>query len=199
VTVKGIPLLDVPETVTTTLPVVAPLGTGTTMFVGVQLVGVPVIALNVTVLDPWLAPKFVPVIVSEVPNGPEEGLMLVMLGAWITVKVMPLLASPPTVTTTGPVVAPAGTGAMMLVVLQFDTVAIVPLKVTVLVPCEAPKLEPVIVMAVPTAPEVWLKVVMLGAVAPPPFAALNAANATPQLPEAAKDALAEAVPATVCI
>ena len=174
-------------------------GAGTVMLVALQLVGAAVVPLNVTVLVPCVPPKFVPVIVTEVPNGPEEGLMLVMLGAWITVKVIPLLASPPTVTTTGPVVAPAGTGAMMLVALQFDTVAIVPLKVTVLVPCEAPKLEPVIVMAVPTAPEVWLKLVMLGAVAPPPFAALNAANATPQLPEAAKDAPAEAVPATVCI
>src|SRR5882762_6904641 len=136
VTVKGMPLLGVPATVTTTFPVVAPLGTGTTMLVEVQLVGVPVIVLKVTELDPWLAPKFVPVIVTEVPNEPEEGLTLVMLGAWTTVKVTPLLASPPTVTTTGPVVAPAGTGAMMLVALQFDTVAIVPLKVTVLVPCE---------------------------------------------------------------
>ena len=199
VTVKGMPLLGVPATVTTTFPVVAPLGTGTTMLVEVQLVGVPVMVLNVTVLDPWLAPKFVPVIVTEVPNGPEEGLTLVMLGAWTTVKVTPLLASPPTVTTTGPVVAPAGTGAMMLVALQFDTVAIVPLKVTVLVPCEAPKLEPVIVMAVPTAPDVWLKLVMLGAVAPPPFAALNAASATPQLPDAANDPPAEAIPAPVCI
>jgi len=51
------------------------------MVVEVQLVGVPVIVLNVTALDPWLAPKFVPVIVTEVPNGPEEGLMLLMLGA----------------------------------------------------------------------------------------------------------------------
>ena len=81
VTVNGTPLLEVPATVTTTLPVVAPLGAGTTMVVEVQLVGVPVIVLNVTALDPWLAPKFVPVIVTEVPNGPEEGLMLLMLGA----------------------------------------------------------------------------------------------------------------------
>jgi len=168
------------------------------MLVEVQLVGVPVMVLNVTVLDPWLAPKFVPVIVTEVPNGPEEGLTLVMVGAWITVKVTPLLGSPPTVTTTGPVVAPAGIGAMMLVALQLDTVAIVPLKVTVLVPCDAPKFVPVIVIAVPTAPVVWLKLVMVGAVPPPPLAALNAANATPQLPDVANDALAEAAPAVAC-
>jgi hypothetical protein len=51
-----------------------------------------------------------------------------------TIKVLPLLANPPTVTTTGPVVAPVGTVAMMLVVLQLVEVAGVPLNVTVLVP-----------------------------------------------------------------
>jgi hypothetical protein len=55
-----------------------------------------------------------------------------MLGA--TLKVTPLLATPPTVTTTGPVVAPDGTGATMLVLLQLVGVAAVPLKVTVLAP-----------------------------------------------------------------
>ena len=199
VIVKVDPLLSTPLAWTTTFPVVAPVGTGITIEVALQVPPGAKVPLKETVLVPRVDPKLVPVIVTEVPNGPEEGLTLVMLGAWTTVKVTPLLASPPTVTTTGPVVAPAGTGAMMLVALQFDTVAIVPLKVTVLVPCEAPKLEPVIVMAVPTAPEVWLKLVMLGAVAPPPFAALNAASATPQLPDAANDPLAEAIPAPVCI
>jgi hypothetical protein len=199
VTVKSTPLLEAPATVTTIFPDVAPLGTGTTMLVEVQVVGVPVIALNVTVLDPWLAPKFAPVIVTEVPRGPDVGLMLVMLGAVITVKLTPLLATPPTVTTTGPVVAPAGTGAMMLVALQFDTVAVVPLNVIVLVPCEVPKLEPVIVIAVPGAPDVWLKLVMLGAVPPPPLAALNAATTAPQASDADRDAAAEVRPALVCI
>jgi hypothetical protein len=39
-----------------------------------------------------------------------------------------------TVTKTGPVVALAGTGTAMLVALQLEGVAAVPLKVTVLVP-----------------------------------------------------------------
>jgi hypothetical protein len=64
------------------------------------------------------------------------------------------LAIPPTVTATLPVVAPGGTGAVMLVALQFVGAATVPLKVTVLVPCIAPKFIPVIVMDVPTLPEV---------------------------------------------
>ncbi len=69
---------------------------------------------------------------------------VVMFGAVaaVTVKSMPLLAVPPTVTTTFPVVAPAGTGATMVVALQFAGVAAVPLKVTVLVPCDAPKFVP---------------------------------------------------------
>ena len=44
------------------------------------------------------------------------------------------LATPPTVTTTLPVVAPVGTGATMLVELQLVGVAAVPLNATVLVP-----------------------------------------------------------------
>jgi len=61
--------------------------------------------------------------------------MLVMLGAGgVTVKLTPLLATPPTVTTTFPVVAPAGTGVTMLVALQLVGVAAVPLNLTVLVP-----------------------------------------------------------------
>ena len=74
------------------MPVVAPLGTGTTMLVALQLVGVAAVPLNVTVLVPCDAPKFVPVIVTEVPTGPEVGLRLVMLGGVVTVKATPLLA-----------------------------------------------------------------------------------------------------------
>jgi hypothetical protein len=63
------------------------------------------------------------------------------------VKATPLLATPFTVTTTFPVVAPAGTGVAMLVWLQVVVVAVVPLNVTV--PLD-PKFVPVIVTAVPT-------------------------------------------------
>ena len=70
--------------------------------------------------------------VTEVPTAPEVGARLFILG--VTVKVTPLLACPLTVTTTGPVVAAAGTGTAMLVTVQLVGVAVVPLKVTVLVP-----------------------------------------------------------------
>lgn len=74
-------------------------------------------------------------IVTAVPTTAEVGLKFVMLGpGMVTVKFTPLLATPPTVTTTLPVVAPAGTDVTMLVVLQLVTVAAIPLKVTVLEP-----------------------------------------------------------------
>jgi hypothetical protein len=135
VTVKVTPLLAIPPTVTTTFPVVAPEGTGTAMLVALQLEGVAAVPLNDTVLVPCEAPKFPPVIVTEVATGPVVGFRLVMLGAGVViVNATPLLATPPTVTTTFPVVAPAGTGATMLVALQLEGVAAVPLNLTELVP-----------------------------------------------------------------
>jgi len=133
-TVKATPLLATPNTVTTTFPVVAPLGTGTTMLVALQLVGVPAIPLNVTVLVPWLVPKLVPVTVTEVPTPPAVGVRLVMLGVRSTVKLTPLLATPLAFTTTFPVVAPLGTGTTMLVALQLVGAPAVPLNVIVPLP-----------------------------------------------------------------
>jgi len=93
-----------------------------------------------------------------------------MVGA--TVKAMPLLAVPETVTTMLPVVAPVGTVTVMLVALQaLAAPADIPLKVTVLLPCVAPKFVPVMVIDPPTAPDVWLTLVIAGviAVVPGPF------------------------------
>src|ERR1700674_5907221 len=143
-----------PPTVTTTGPVVAAPGTGTTMLAALQLVGVAAIPLNLTVLVPRVVPKFAPAIVTAVPTAPDDGVRLVRLGAdAVTVKLMPLLATPPTVTTTAPVVAAVGTGTTMLAAFQLVGVAAVPLNVTVFVPCVAPKFAPAIVTAVPTAPD----------------------------------------------
>src|SRR5262245_6062800 len=60
VTVNATPLLGMPPTVTTTLPVVAPDGTATPMLVDDHDVGVAAVPLNVTVLPPWLVPKLLP-------------------------------------------------------------------------------------------------------------------------------------------
>ena len=89
VTVNGTPLLATPPTVTTTFPVVAPLGTGATMLVALQLEGVAAVPLKVTVLVPRVAPKFAPAMVTGVPTGPDVGFKLVMLGVelWTTVIV----------------------------------------------------------------------------------------------------------------
>src|SRR5438445_1717314 len=165
VTVNETPLLASPPTVTTTFPVVAPVGTGTTMLVADQLVGVAAVPLNVTVLLPCVAPKFVPVIVTAVATGPFVGERLVRVGGTATVNETPLLASPPTVTTTFPVVAPAGTGTTMLVADQLVGVAAVPLNVTVLLPCVAPKFVPVIVTTVAIGPLVGERLVRVGGTA----------------------------------
>ena len=60
--------------VTTTLPAVAFAGTTATIDVTLQLViELANVPLNLTVLEPCVAPKFVPVIVTEVPTGPDVG------------------------------------------------------------------------------------------------------------------------------
>jgi hypothetical protein len=81
VTVKVTPLLARPETVTMTLPVVAPVGTGAVMLVAFQAVGVAVTPLNFTVLVPCVLPKFVPAITTEVPATPDVGFNPVIFGA----------------------------------------------------------------------------------------------------------------------
>jgi hypothetical protein len=155
--VKFTPLLATAPTVTTTFPVVAPVGTEVTIVVEFQLVVVAVVPLNFTVPED---PKFVPVIVTALPTALDVGFRLVIEGVDpFTVKATPLLATPPTVTTTFPVVAPLGTVVAILVALQLVVVAAVPLSVTV---PEDPKFVPVIVTAVPTAPNVGDRLVMLG-------------------------------------
>lgn len=105
------------------------------MLLALQEVGVATMPLKVTVLVPWLAPKFEPAMVTEAPIAPEEGLRLVIAGGGkVIVKGTPLLATPATVTTTLPEVAPDGTGTTMEEALQLVGVPRVPLKVTVLVP-----------------------------------------------------------------
>jgi hypothetical protein len=79
-TVKLTPLLALLETVTITFPVVAPVGTVTWMLDAPQLVAVAIVPLNLTVLDPWLFPKFVPVMVTDAPTAPVVGARLEMVG-----------------------------------------------------------------------------------------------------------------------
>lgn len=113
--------------------------------VSLQFVGAAAVPLKVTVLAPWATPKADPVIVTELPTSPNVGEILVMAGGGMTVKGIPVLACPPTVTITFPVVAPAGTTAMIWVALQVEDDARIPLNETVLDPCVAPKFVPEIV------------------------------------------------------
>jgi hypothetical protein len=84
-----------------------------------------------------------------------------------TIKKTLLLATPDTVTTTSPGVAPTGTATTMLVAPQLVGVAAVPLKVTVLPPCVDPKFVPAIVTEVPIAPELGERLEMVGGLAGP--------------------------------
>src|SRR5574338_1050937 len=134
------------------------------MVVSLQLVGVAAVSLNVPVLVPCVGRKFVPVIVTASPMCALVGVNDRKAGAGITVNVTPLLSAPPTITTTGPVVAPAGTGTAMLVSDQLVGAAVVPLNFTVLVPCVAPNLVPVIVTGQFTGPDVGFNASMCGGI-----------------------------------
>ena len=110
--------------------------------------------MNVTVLVPCVLPKFVPAMVTSVEIEPEVGERPPTVGTLpVTEKVISLLTTPlEFATTMGPLVAPAGTGATTFVAVQLEGVDAIPLNCTV--PRVVPKCVPLIVIAVPTAPEV---------------------------------------------
>ena len=56
-------------------------GTVATILVLLQLVGTTWVELNDRTLEPWVFPKFVPVIVIDEPRGPEDGFKLLIFGA----------------------------------------------------------------------------------------------------------------------
>jgi hypothetical protein len=107
-----------------------------------QITTAPGVLPSHTAPVPCTAPKLLPVIITVVPAAAEAGATLVIAGA--NVKDPVLLATPFTVTTTLPLSAPAGTGALMLVALQPPDggVASVPPMVTVLLPWVEPKFVP---------------------------------------------------------
>src|SRR6267142_244987 len=169
VTVNVTPeLATPPAAVTTTLPVVAPLGTVAVILPAAQLViVVALVPLKVTPPLPCVGPKFDPAIVIDEPTAPVLGVRDVMLGAPVTVNVTPVLAWPPTVTTTLPVVAPLGTVAVILVGPQLEiVVALVPLNLTVLPSCVVRKFVPAITIDEPTAPVLGVKLLMVGTPVP---------------------------------
>ena len=88
-------------------------------------------------------------IVTIVPAAPEVGERLPIAGGGTTVNPNPLLDTPATLTTTFPVVAPAGTGTAILVADQLAGAAVTPLNVMELPVALAPKLAPEIVTVAP--------------------------------------------------
>ncbi|MGA9162630.1 MAG: hypothetical protein WB297_17440, partial [Actinomycetota bacterium] len=167
VTVKFVELVAVPVGVVTRIgPVVAPVGTATVILVPPALTVKPgaFTLLNETAVAPV---KLVPLIVTEVPTGPLVGLNEEIVGApvVVTMKFVELVAVPSgLVTAIGPVVAPAGTVAVIFCALSIVNVADVPLKVT-LVTFGPLKLWPWIVTEVPTGPLVGLNEEIVGAAA----------------------------------
>ena len=90
-TVKFEALVAVPAAVVTFIfPVVAPVGTVTVSFVDVSLVTRPALPLNVTDFGAW---KLVPVMTTDVPGGPEDGVNPAMVGPG-TVNSVALVAGP---------------------------------------------------------------------------------------------------------
>jgi len=130
------------------------------MLVALQLViVVAVVPLNLTAEAP---PKFVPVMTTEVPTGPEVGEkpVIVVVGPEPTTKSAALFVVPPgVVTEIFPVVAPEGTVAVILVEELSENVAETPLNWT----AEALlKVVPLITTLVPTGPDPGVKLVIAG-------------------------------------
>lgn len=184
-TANGAALLDTPPTVTTIIPLppVAALGTGTIIEVVLQFVDEAVVPLKVTALVPCGLPKPVPAIVTSMPATPDDADRLAMFG--ITVNETPLLALPPTVTATLPVVAPFGTETVIAPDAQLVGVAAVPLKAMVLPPWVVPKPVPEIVIEEPIDPEVADRPVIFG----------TTVNVAPLLAVPLTVTMTEAVPA----
>jgi hypothetical protein len=107
---------------------------------------VAVVPLNFTAVVPV---KLVPAMVTAVPRPPLLGLKLLIAG--VTGKAVGLTAGPPgAVTVIVPVVAPAGTVAVIFVLeVTVKVVAEVPLKLTAVLPV---RFVPLMVTTVPTGP-----------------------------------------------
>ena len=142
-----------------TLPVVAPTGTVAVIEVAETTLNVTAVrVLNLTTVAPV---KFVPLIVTVVPTGPEAGVNAAMVGAGITVKVVALVAVPPGVLTVIlPVAAPTGTIALIQDADSTVNLPAIPPNFTTVAP---DRFVPLITIAVPTGPIAGEKEVIVGA------------------------------------
>jgi hypothetical protein len=119
------------------------------------------VPLKETVLMPWVvASKPVPVMVTVIP----VVLLVIIMGVTVKLDVVDTVW-PPTVTLMGPVVAPEGTGTVILVLVALAGIAVVPLNLTVLLAAVASKPVPVMVtFVVVTGPNFGVKSVIVRSV-----------------------------------
>lgn len=150
-------------TLTLTVPVVALTGTVTISCVAVALLTTALTPLNLTVFNAAVVLNPVPVSLTSVPVGPDEGLMPVTVSeeGCVTVNTGPVTSFPPVETFKAPVAADGGTVATSCLSVASVTVAVAPLKVTVLAGAVELKPVPVIVTRVPAGPCVGDREVML--------------------------------------
>ncbi len=144
-------------------PVVAPDGTVVVILVDVELVTVAEVPLNIATLLAGIILKFVPEMVTVAPTAPLAGAKLLRVGVGNTVKFVALLiVTPLTDTEIGPVAAPDGTMAVMVVGVEEITWATTPLNETMLLVIVGLKLVPEIVMVAPADPLSGLMLVIVG-------------------------------------
>ena len=123
---------------------------------------VAAVPLNLTAEAPV---KPVPLMLTEEPTGPLVGVNELMLGGWVTPKLVELVAVPlGVVTLMVPEVAPVGT-EVVICVSEFtvNELAEVPLNFTAVAPVN---FAPLIVTLDPTAPLVGVNELMAGMLLP---------------------------------
>lgn len=160
-TVKLDELVIVTPLVTTEIgPSKAPAGTTVVILVASEDDTLAATPLNDTDGEPL---KFVPEIITVAPTAPLTGLKPVMVGVARTIKFEGLeTVTPLTVTDINPDVAPAGTVVVMLVAVEEETAAAIPLKRTTFSVGVMLKFVPVIVTVVPSAPLLGVKLEKVG-------------------------------------
>jgi hypothetical protein len=158
-TVKMLEVMNVPFVVVTLIgPVEAPAGKVAVMRVEVN-VPAELTPLNFTLVKP---PKFAPSMITVAPTPPLVGVKLLTFGSCVTLKLAVLVAVPvDVVTVIRPVVALAGTVAVICVTEITVNAALTPLNFTLVTPV---KFAPLITIELPVAPLEGARLMMTGVV-----------------------------------
>lgn len=153
-------LIVIPLVVTEIGPVTAPGGTVVVILVALEEVTIAAVPLKDTEGE---ALKFVPEIITVAPMAPLVGLEFEIVGVGRTIKLEELVrVIPLTTMEIEPDVAAGGTVAVILVAVEEETLASVPLKLTIFSEGVALKFVPEMVTTVPMAPLGGLNPVIVG-------------------------------------